>query len=207
MEALVDGLIDVVHLGYLRTLIDDSFRDDDRLGGDTEDVKTREHEGSATITRLHDAVLTDGGDGVVVGHEEREAGHVAVGAVGVGRTNGDLLRCSLAFEDDLLREDLDTRHLGETRRVILSTVRNPLEDGLVILGISLVELIAGVRHSADGLLDHRALLGDGEVDAAADHLTGQADIVAIRIHAEKREAEAVLAAGGAMAAAAVTVGA
>ena len=207
VEALVDGLVDVVHFGHLRTLVDEALRDDDRLGGDTEDVKTREHEGSATITRLHDAVLTDGGDGVVVRHEEREIGHITVGTVRIGRPDGDLLGSGLTFEDDLLREDLDTRHLGDARGVVLGAIGDPLEDGLVVLGIGLVELVAGVRHGADGLLDHRAFLGDGEVDTAANHLTGEADVVTVRIHTKEGETETILTAGGAVAAAAIAGGA
>jgi hypothetical protein len=139
---------------------------------------------------------------VVVRHEQRELGHVAVGAVGIGGADGDLLGGVLAFEHDLLGEDLDAGDLGDARGVVLGAVGDPLEDGLVVLRVGVVELVARMRDGADGLLDERALLGDGEVDAAAlMSVAGQTHVVAVGVHAEQGEAEAVLAAGGAVAAA------
>ena len=126
MEALIDGLVDVVRLDGLGTLIDEALRDDNHLRGHTEDIEAGEHEGRAAVAGLHDAVLTDGGNGVVVRHEEREVRHVAVGAIGIGRPDGDLLGGGLTFENDLLRVDLNARHLGDIGRVILRAVGNPL---------------------------------------------------------------------------------
>ena len=67
-------------------------------------------------------------------------------------------------------------------------------------------LAAGVRHGAGGLLEQQALGRDGEVDAPAADLAGEAVVVAVGVEAEQREAEAVLAAGRAVAAAGVAAG-
>ena len=63
-----------------------------------------------------------------------------------------------------------------------------------------------MRHRAHGLLQDQALFGHGQVDAAIAQLAGEAEVIALGIEAEQREAEAVLAAGRAVAAAGVAAG-
>ena len=207
MQALVDGAVDVVELRGGRAGVDEVLRDDEHLRRHAEDVEPGEDEGRAALAGTDLAVLADLGDRVVVRHEEREVGDVAVGPVGVGRADGDLLRGVRAFEDGRLREDLDAGDLGDAGGVVLGPSGDPFQDGTVVGGIRLVELVARVGDGADGLLDQRAFLGDGEVDPAADHLAGQADVVAGGVHAEEREAETVLAARGAVATARVATAA
>jgi hypothetical protein len=77
----------------------------------------------------------------------------------------------------------------------------------VELGLRLEALAARVLDGARRLLDQEALLGDRDADAAAGHLAGQAEPVAVGVEPEEREAEAVLAARGAVAGAGVAAGA
>ena len=104
----------------------------------------------------------------------------------------------------MLRIDINARDLGDRGRVVLGSVGNPFENGLIVSGVSLVELIAGVRHLPHALLNQRAFLRNGEIDAAADHFTREADIVTIRIHTEERETEAVFTASGTVTATLIT---
>src|SRR5262249_29393600 len=68
------------------------------------------------------------------------------------------------------------------------------------LAVRLESLAAGMRNGTGGFLKHRALGWDRPVDPAADHFTRQAVVVALGIETEQRDPEAVLAAGGSVAA-------
>src|SRR5437868_995264 len=56
---------------------------------------------------------------IVVGQEEGEAGHVAVGAVGVSGADGELLGRTLAIEDRLLGIKINTHDLGQLIHVVV----------------------------------------------------------------------------------------
>ncbi len=64
-----------------------------------------------------------------------------------------------------------------------------------------------MRDRAEGLHEQQALLRRGQIDAASDHLLGQAKVVARGVVAEQRQMEAVLAERGAVAAPAIASGA
>ena len=76
----------------------------------------------------------------------------------------------------------------------------------VELAGGLEPLAAGMRHGAGGFFEQGALGRDGPVDPAADHLAGEAEVVAVGVEAEERDAEAVLAARGPVAASGVAAG-
>ena len=58
-------------------------------------------------------------------------------------------------------------------------------------------------HFTRGLFEHQALFGQREIDPACNRLTGEPVVVAVRIVAEQREAEAVFAARGSVATAGI----
>ena len=91
--------------------------------------------------------------------------------------------------------------VGDGRRVVRGVGLQPADERLVVLVALLDPLPAGVRHLAGRLLDQQALVRQGEVDAPAVDLAGQPVVVAVGVEAEQRQAEAVLAAGGPVAAA------
>ena len=95
-------------------------------------------QGRAAFGGRDDPLLADLGDGVVVGHEQREIGDVAIGAVRVGRPHRDLLGRVHTLEHGGLGEHLDARDLGDAGGVVLGPARDPLQDGAVVGGVRLV---------------------------------------------------------------------
>ena len=97
--------------------------------------------------------------------------------------------------------------VGDGRRIVRRPGFEPAERSSDVVRSSVVEaLAAGVRHLAGGLFEDQALGRQGQVDAAAVDLAGQPIVIAVRIEAEQRQAEAVLAAGRPVAAADVAAG-
>ncbi len=86
----------------------------------------------AAVAGGDQAVGADGRGDVVVGEEDGQAGHVAVGAVGVPGPDGELLGRTLAVEDTLFGIEVhadDFRELGDV--VIRRAGLDPAMKGLV----------------------------------------------------------------------------
>ena len=97
----------------------------------------------------------------------RQVGHVAVGAVGVLRAGGELLRRAFAFEHGVLRQQLERRPAWRRRRRLAG--RRPRASGAswCRAGSSSLKRVPPVCGTLPvGLGQQQALLGDGEVDAA-----------------------------------------
>ena len=107
----------------------------------------------------------------------------------------------------MLGIEVHADELGQLAHVVVGRAGlDPVVERLIEFAVGLEPLAAGVLHRADRLLQQRAVGGDGQVDAPADHLAGQAVMVALGIEAEERDPEAVLAARRAVATAGVAAG-
>ena len=140
------------------------------------------------------AVDRDGGGVVVVGHEGGERGDVPVGAVFIAGPGDELLRGPFPFHHPARWVEV---HAQDSRRrlgVVWRAGFQPLHQDDVVLALHGELLAAGMRHGTDALLDEQAVLGRGQIDAANADFAGQPIVVPLRVEAEQREAEAVLAA-------------
>lgn len=203
LQAVVDDFVDVVVRDGIRPLVVFVLREDDDFGADGEAIEAGEDVGVATAGGGDDAVFIDLGGGGIVGGEEGEVGDITLGAVRVAGGDGGLLGSFAAFEDEALGGEGDLDGLRDGCGIVGSAGGDPVEQGLVVLGIGLEELATGVRDLAGGFEEHEALLGSGEIDATADHFLSDAVVVAFGIVAEEGEHEAVFAAGGTVAGALV----
>ena len=119
------------------------------------------------------------------------------------RPDDDALGLALRREHGLLREHLDADRLRRVLRVARGAGLEPADEEQVVLAARFDPLAAGVRHLAGRLVHDEAVVGRGEVDAPAAHLARDAEVVALGVVAEQRQAEAVLARGRAVALAGV----
>jgi hypothetical protein len=202
VELRVDVGVDVVERRGLR-VGERRAGPHDHRGPLGELVEPGQHERLARTGAGDDAVLRDGGGRVVVADEHGEPGHVAVGAVAVLRPHHDPLGLALRREHRLLREHLDADRPRGVGRVLRRAGLQPPDQQQVVLAARLDPLAAGVRHLARCLVHHQAVFGGGEVHAAAAHLPGDAEVVAVRVVPEQREHEPVLPGGRAVALAGV----
>ena len=111
-----------------------------------------------------------------------------------------------AFQDRRLGEDVDAGELGDVGRVIRRAGGEPGHQSLVEPAVGAEAHAAGVLHRAQAFPHDQALLGEREVDAPANLFAREPVIIAIRVEAEQREVEAVLAARRAVACARVAAG-
>ena len=207
LELVVDQLVDVVGLGLVGERERQALGQDDELRADGVGLEPGHHERLAALAGGDEPVGADRRRDVVVGQEDGQAGHVAVGAVGVAGPHGELLGRALAVEDGLLGIEVDAHDLGQLGDVVVGRAGlDPAVERLVELAVGLEPLAAGVLDGAGRLLEHGAVGRDGQVDPAADHLAGQAEVVALGVEAEERDAEAVLAPGRPVAAPGVAAG-
>ena len=95
---------------------------------------------------------------------------------------------------------------GRVGRVARGAGLEPADEQLVVLAARLEPLAAGVRHLAGRLVHEQAVVGGGQVDPPAAHLAGDAEVVALRVVAEQRQPEPVLAGGRPVALAGVAAG-
>ena len=139
------------------------------------------------------AIERDRRRSVVVREEQRQRSHVAIRAVRVLGSHGDLLGRALTIEYATLRIDVESHAGGNVGGVLRAARRNPVHHGLAEFRFSLEAFAARVGNNTDRLLDHQAGLGDGEVDAPTGHFARDAEIVPIGIESKQRQPEAVLA--------------
>ncbi len=206
-ELGLDELVDVVALGLVGIGEVQALGQHDELRADGVGLEPRHHERLAALAGGDQAVGGHGRRDVVIGEEDGEAGHVAVRAVGVPRPDGELLSGSLAVEHARAGIEVHAHHGGELRDVVVGGAGlDPAVDRLVQLAAGLEPLAAGVRHGPDRLLEQRAVGGDRQVDATADHLASQPVVVPLRVEAKERDPESVLATRGAVAATGVAPG-
>ena len=202
-----DQRVDVVGLGLARVLELEPLGQHEELRADGVGLEPGHDERLAAVAGGDQAVGRDRGRDLVVRQEDGQAGDVAVGAVGVAGPDGHLLRRALAVEHARLGIDVDADDRGELAHVV---VEAPCLDPLVerpVHSLSVSNRLPPVCCTAPiDLLEERAVGGDGQVDPSADHLAGQAEVVALGVEAEERDAEAVLAARGTVAAAGVAAG-
>ena len=207
LELVGDQLVDVVGLGLVGERERQPLGQHDELRADGVGLEPGHHERLAAVAGGDQAVGGDGRRDVVVGQEDGQAGDVAVGAVGVAGPDGQLLGRALAVEDGLLGIEVDADDLGQLGDVVVGGAGlDPAVERLVELAAGSNRLPPVCVHGADRLLEQRAVGRDGQVDPAADHLAGQAEVVALGVEAEERDPEPVLAARGAVAAPGVAAG-
>src|SRR5262249_13116001 len=127
---------------------------------------------------------------------------VVLAAVGILGDDGELLLI-VPREDAVGRLDRDLGHDRIVLRAIRRARRDPAANQLVLVGVRVHSLAAGVGDLAGGLLQEQAAFGRGREDASAAVLFGQRLEIEFGNEAEQRQREAVLSAGLAVAAAAV----
>ena len=206
LQLVVDACVDVVRFDGRGPRELQVLGQRDERHADGERVEPGHDERLAALAGGHVAGAVDLGRVVVVGEEERERGHVAVGAVAVLRADHDALLLALAVEHGRRREHFHAHRQGDRGGVERGVGLEPADERLVVLVALLHPRAAGVRHLAERLLDECAFGRQCEVDAAAVEFAREAEVVAVGVEAEQRQAEPVLAAGGPVAPADVAPG-
>ena len=181
-------------------------RNHDRGDADGERVVARHQERLAAARGRDDARRRDRRGRFVARNERRQRRDVAIGAVGVARTHHHAVRVA-GFEHEFRRHHLDGGDAGDFGRIGVRALLQPAQQRRVEFAVGLEPLAAGVRDRARRLAQEQAFLGNGEVHPPARLLAREAEVVAVRIEAEEREAEPVLAARSAVARAGVAAGA
>ena len=193
-QLVADKLVNVVGFGLLRILKPQILGQHDELRADRVGLEPGHDKGFSALTRGDQAIGADGGGDVVIGQKHGQAGDVAVGAIGVAGTQGHLLGGTLAVEHAVLGIEVDAHHGGQLGHVVVGRAGlDPVVQRLIELARRLEPLAAGVLNRTDGFFEQGAVGGDGQVDAAAHHLTSQTVMIALGIEAEERDPEAVLA--------------
>ena len=207
LELVVDQLVHVVVFGLGREREVQALGQHDELRADGVGLEAGHHEGLAALAGRDEPVDGDRGGDVVIRQEYGQAGHVSVAAVGVSGADRELLGRARAVEHALLGVEVHADDLGELGDVVIR--RAALDPGvqrLVELAAGIEPLAAGVLHGTDRLLEQGAVGGDRQVDPTADHLAGEAMVVAFGVEAEQGDPESVLASCGAVAAPGIAAG-
>ena len=178
-----------------------SFRQHQYLRDDREGRKTGHHEGLAGVAARDQSLVVDLRGGLVARAQYRELGDVAVAAVLVDGANDEVLLLIRARHHHFFGTDLDPGDLQGLVRVTDRAGRDPVANGRVGRALRIKPLAALVSDLQGRLAQHQTFFGSGGVEAAPLVLPRQPLVVLLRIEAEQRELEAVLAGSRAVTAA------
>ena len=195
LQFRVDQLIDVVVLWQ-------GFPDETRLRIQHRDRHRPElaliadqHGGLADARAFHDSVGRNVRRVRNVARNHRLLRDIPNRAVQIVGHHADLLFQPRLRHFHGRRLHLDALHLVFRGVAERHALRNPVENGLIILRARLDAQPAPVRHFLGGLGEHQAAARIGPVEAASGKIVEQRLVVEFRVVTAQRELEAVLAFG------------
>ena len=206
VQFVVYQLVDVIIGRQLWSLVLQPLRDDDDLAADGERRETRRDKRLSPIFGCHRAFRRNCRAVVVIALEHDQRGDIPIGAVGVTGDNGHLLRRTVALKQQLGRQYLDVERLDDVFRIVGRAVLDPSHERVVVRRADVYLFAAGVWHGLGGFFDKQTLGSQGEVQPARAKLASDAVVIAVGIVAKKRQHEAVLPPGRAVARAGVAAG-
>ena len=199
----VDELVDMVRHRWGGPFEGEVLRQRDHLRAHRMGREAGHHEGLAAAAGGDEPRGVDLRRAIVVREKDRQRRHVAVGAVGILREHGELLRGVRPVEHGLAGVEFDGHDRGRRTRIILRASFEPLLQGGVVGVVGPESGAARVGHGGGRLGEQQTLGGEGEVDPPSTDLAGESVVVGLGVEAEEREPEAVFAAGRAVATAGV----
>ena len=119
LELRIDVLVNVIRRRQLLGVIAGCFLgNNNNRCADGVGVEACHDKGLTALIGLDYAIVADRRGGFVTSHQHGKIGDVAVAAIGVVRSDGDLLLTAFALEDDVLREDFDASDLRNMFKVV-----------------------------------------------------------------------------------------
>ena len=153
-----------------------------------------QHRGLAAAHGGEHALPVGGRHFGVAAFNERLAGHVAGGRVGIGCHDPHLLCVADCVDHGVFGENVDLRHAGG-QKIQFGACGNPAAQRAVVGRVGLEHTPALVRHVGRRLEQHQAVAGRGRIDPPRGKVVGECAMIEDRIVAAERELEAVLALG------------